>query len=130
MNFKIPIRTRYSETGQDGIIHHSSYVIYFEVARIEFLKTLGCDINEFEKRKILCPVIDLSIKYLSPLRSIEDIFVHVSVESHTKVRFCLSYQIFRGDTLIATANISNCFLNDSFKPIPIPKEVLEHLMNK
>lgn len=127
MKFKYPIRTRYSETGQDGIIHHSSYVVYLEVARCEFFKLLGCDINELEEMKIFCPVVDLSMKYLRPLRSLEDIDIEVSVGDFSKARFSLNYRILRGETCIATATVSHCFLNESFKPIPISKEVLDHL---
>lgn len=125
MVFKQTIRTRYSETGQDGIIHHSSYVVYLEVARIEFLKLFGCDINALEKSKIFCPVIDLSVKYLKPLHSLEDIDVFAVLESFTKVRFTLTYQIFREKTLMTEAVTSHCFLNGAFKPIPIPQEFMK-----
>jgi len=125
MDFKYKICTRYSETGQDGIIHHSSFVIYLEVARIEFFKELGCDINKLEKNQIFCPVIDLSMKYLKPLYSLEDIVVQVSLGSYSKVRFSLIYQIFRAKDCVATGTVSHCFLNGSFKPIPIPRAVFD-----
>ena len=41
MAFQYTIQTRYSETAQDGIIHHPSYAVYFEIARIEFFKSIG-----------------------------------------------------------------------------------------
>lgn len=125
MTFKHPIRTRYSETGQDGIIHHSSFVIYLEVARVEFFKELGCDINELEKNKMFCPVLNLSIKYLKPLYSLEDIVVQISVESFSKVRYSLKYHILREETCVAIGTVSHCFLNASFKPIPIPQAILD-----
>jgi len=128
--YKHTIRTRYSETGQDGIIHHSSFVIYLEVARLEFFKQLGCDINELEKKKIFCPVVDLSLNYLKPLRSLEDIIIQISVETFSKVRFSLSYQVLKEELCVATGSVSHCFLNESFKPIPIPQEVLNHLLKK
>ena len=125
MVFKHAIRTRYSETGQDGIIHHSSFVIYLEVARLEFFKTLGWDINELEKKKIFCPVIDLSLRYLKPLYSLEDLVIEITVGTFSKVRFSLTYQVFRNETCVATGTVSHCFLNESFKPIPIPEEILK-----
>ena len=127
MKFEYPIRTRYSETAQDGIIHHSTYVIYLEVARIELFKSIGCDINALEKEKIFCPVVELSLKYLKPLYSLEDIIVAVTVEACSKVRFSLKYQILRDAACIAHATSSHCFVNELFKPIAIPHEILEHL---
>lgn len=123
--FKVGMRTRYSETGQDGIIHHSSYVIYLEEARVEFFKSIGCDINAFEKQKIFCPVVDLVVKYHKPLLSLEEIVVQVSVQSFSKVRFVLEYQILREESCVATGTTSHCFTNELFKPIPIPLELLQ-----
>ncbi|MBY0528631.1 MAG: acyl-CoA thioesterase [Rhabdochlamydiaceae bacterium] len=118
--FNVKLRTRYSETGQDGIIHHSAYVIYLEEARVEFFKSIGCDINVLEKEEIFCPVVDLSMKYLKPLYSLQEIVVQVSVLSSSKVRFVLEYQIFREGSCVATGTTSHCFTNGAFKPIPIP----------
>jgi acyl-CoA thioester hydrolase len=125
--FKLGMRTRYSETGQDGIIHHSSYVIYLEEARVEFFKSIGCNINELEKQKIFCPVVDLAVKYLKPLYSLEEIEVQVSLQSFSKVRFILEYQILREGSCVATGTTSHCFTNGAFKPIPIPPELLKGL---
>lgn len=122
--FKHSIRTRYAETGQDGIIHHSAYVIYLEVARMEFLKTIGCDITALEKQAIFCPVIDLSLRYMKPLYSLEDIDVLVAMESFSKVRFRLNYQIVRHESQIAEGSVAHCFTNSVLKPIPIPDEFL------
>lgn len=127
MSFKHPIRTRYSETGQDGIIHHSSYVVYLEIARIEFFRALGLDINDLEREKMYCPVVDLSLKYLKPLRSLEDIDVEVSIGEFSKVKFSLNYRILKGESCVATGCVSHCFLNESFKPIPIPGPFLSQL---
>jgi acyl-CoA thioester hydrolase len=126
MSFQHTIRTRYVETGQDGIIHHSSFVVYLEVARIEFFKSMGCDINFLEQKKIFCPVIDLSVQYLKPLRSLEDIIVSVSVGSYSKVRFSLNYEILKDRVKVATATVSHCILNEMFKPIPLPEDFLVH----
>jgi acyl-CoA thioester hydrolase len=129
VTFSYMLRTRYAETGQDGIIHHSCFVVYLEVARLEFFKMIGCDINELEKKKIFCPVIDLSLKYLKPLYSQEDIIIQVAVDTYSKVRFTLRYHILRSDECVAMGTVSQCFLNGSFKPIAIPQEVLEKYRN-
>ncbi|MBS0623477.1 MAG: acyl-CoA thioesterase [Verrucomicrobia bacterium] len=124
MKFRYALRTRYSDTAQDGIIHHPSFVIFLEVARIEFFKSLGCDINDLERQKILCPVVELSVQYLKPLYSLEDILVEVEVDVFSKVRFSLKYQIFREQQCVAKASTTHCFLNSSFKPIAIPEKLL------
>lgn len=130
MDFKHSIRTCYNETAQDGIIHHTSFVIYLETARVEFFQELGCDINELEKKKIFCPVIDLSLKYLKSLYSSEDIVVEISIGEVSKVRFSLNYRILREEDLVAVGTVSHCFLNESFKPISIPEDILQNLKKR
>lgn len=71
MTFKHTLKTRYSETAQDGIIHHSSYVIYLEETRIAFFNQLGYPINDLEKNNLLSPVVSLSLQYVKPLFSLE-----------------------------------------------------------
>ncbi len=115
--------TRYADTAQDGIIHHPSYVVYLEEARIAFFRSLGCDVNELEKAKKFCIVTELSVKYLKSLHSGEEIEVHVSLDSCSKVRFQLKYEIFRQKERMTTATTTHCFLNEDFKPIPILNEI-------
>lgn len=123
MTFIYPLQTRYSETAQDGIIHHSSYVVYLEEARVAYFKSIGCDINACEKQKIFCTVLDLCLKYHKPLESGEEIEIRTFLKEATKVRFHLRYEIYRDGVLTTTASSSHCFLNASFKPIPIPAEL-------
>jgi acyl-CoA thioester hydrolase len=121
MKYQYPLYTRYVETAQDGIIHHSSYVVYLEAARIEFLKSKGWDINSIEKMKMYSPVVDLSIKYKKILLSLENIIIEVDIDVCSDFRFCFNYKIIRKDECIAIAKSSHCFVNQSFKLIPIPK---------
>ncbi len=119
--FTLSIKTRYVETAQDGIIHHSSYIIYYETARIAYLASKGYDINQMERASILCPVVTIDAHYLKPLRSLEDIEVRVSIHSATKVRFEILHEIYKEGQRMAYAITSHCFINAAFKPIAIPK---------
>lgn len=123
MTFRYKIRTRYAETGQDGIIHHSAYIVYIEAARLEFFLANGCSIKDLEKEGIFCPVVTVSVSYLKTLDCLEDIDIEVRVESFSKVKFVLCYNIFRKEEKVATATTSHCFVNRKFKPIGIPQEV-------
>ena len=80
-----------------------------------------------EKKKLFCLVSDLSVKYLKPLHSLEDITILVSIDSFSKVRFRLNYEILRNEESIALGKTSHCFVNGSFKVIPIPNELFIQL---
>ena len=45
-----PILIRYYETDQMGFVHHSNYLRYFELARIEWISSLGLSYQEMEQR--------------------------------------------------------------------------------
>lgn len=120
MSFEYHLKTRYVDTAQDGIIHHSSYITYYEEARIEYLSSHGFDINVMERESILCPVVSLEAHYLKPLRSLEKIVVRVCVSSCSKVRFTILHEIYRAGDKVAYGISTHCFINQSFKPIPIP----------
>ncbi len=62
-----PILIRYYETDQMGFVHHSNYLRYFELARIEWISTLGFSYKKMEERGYLMPVINANIEFKRPL---------------------------------------------------------------
>jgi acyl-CoA thioester hydrolase len=121
--FKLHLKTRYVETDQGGIVHNSAYIVYLENARIDFLQSIGLDINELEKGGVQCPVVSQSVKYLKPLFSLQEIEVHVWIESYSKVRFVLGYEILRGKDKILIGQSEHCFLDQNFKPRSLSEEM-------
>ena len=58
----------YYETDQMGVVHHSNHIRYFEEARLDFMRTIGCDAAEMEKDGIIIPNVDAYAKYEKPVR--------------------------------------------------------------
>ena len=61
------IIVRYHETDQMHFVHHSNYLKYFELARLEWLSNLQISYAEVESRGIFMPVVNASLKYIKPL---------------------------------------------------------------
>ena len=61
------IKVRYSETDQMGIVHHSNYLKFFELARIEWLEKLNLPYQKIEKNNIILPVVNCELKFIKPL---------------------------------------------------------------
>ena len=53
--FTVNIRVRYAETDQMGYCYYGNYAQYFEVARIETLRSLGVSYKDLENSGILLP---------------------------------------------------------------------------
>ena len=58
------IRVRYAETDQMGVVYHSNYFPYFEVARAESIRQLGFTYADMEKMGVIMPVIEVQCRYL------------------------------------------------------------------
>ena len=60
------LRVRYGETDQMGFVYYGNYALYFEVARVEALRSLGISYAQLEKEGVLLPVYEFTTKYLKP----------------------------------------------------------------
>ncbi|MGC4234338.1 MAG: thioesterase family protein [Niabella sp.] len=64
--YETTIRVRYAETDQMGVVYHSHYFQYFEVARAECIRSLGITYADMEREGIIMPVVEVNCKYLRP----------------------------------------------------------------
>jgi len=62
------MRVRYAETDQMGYAYYGTYSTYFEVARVEALRSIGVRYSDMEANGIMLPVRDVTIRYRRPLR--------------------------------------------------------------
>ena len=60
------IRVRYAETDRMGLLHHANYLIYFEQARTDLLRTLGGNYKELEDRGYFLVVSKIEVRYKRP----------------------------------------------------------------
>ncbi len=65
--FDFQKRVRYAETDKMGYLYYGNYPKYFEIGRVETIRSLGVDYKDFEDvHRIMLPVVHLESKYLSP----------------------------------------------------------------
>ncbi|MCF3111575.1 acyl-CoA thioesterase [Niabella sp. CC-SYL272] len=60
------LRVRYADTDKMGVVYHSNYINYFEVARTESIRNLGITYAQMEAAGIIMPVIEVHCKYIRP----------------------------------------------------------------
>jgi len=63
-----PIRVRYAETDASGIVHHTAYVTWLEVGRVEWLRHAGLSYREIEKQGYSLPVVELHVRFVTAAR--------------------------------------------------------------
>jgi acyl-CoA thioester hydrolase len=73
------IRVRYGETDQMGYAYYGVYAQYYEVGRVEALRTAGFSYKEIEERGILMPVAEFSVTYKRPAYYDDEITVVTTI---------------------------------------------------
>ncbi len=117
------IRVRYNETDRMGYLHHSSYVIYLEIARTEMLRDLGFSYKELEDKGILLPVYSLNILYKAPAYYDDLLTIKTNLKMLPVVKLIIDYEISNEDgVIICNAESINVFISaETRKPIKAPE---------
>ena len=132
ISFETKIRVEYHHTDQMGIVHHSNYIKFFEVARTEWLRAAGLTYAEMERRGVMMPIVEVNVKYRQPAYYDELISVTASVDELPMARMVFKYEIHGEDGRdIATGSTTLGFIDkETRRPQRAPKwlmEVLEQL---
>jgi acyl-CoA thioester hydrolase len=70
------VRVRYAETDQMGIVYYANYLVWFEIGRVELLRSLGLAYSQLEiDHQCILPVIEASCRYRSPARYDDQILI-------------------------------------------------------
>lgn len=93
--FPYQIRVRYAETDQMGVVYHTHYLNWMEVARTEYIRILGKPYKEIENRGMLLPVIDLEVKFRAPARYDDLVVIYTRLKEFSHLRLGFEYEIRR-----------------------------------
>ena len=119
-----PLLVRYGETDQMGVVHHSNYLRYFEVARLEWLSALGVSYASMEKEGLIMPVIDIKATYKTPALFDDSLTIYIFLSEIPRVKIIFSYEIKnQKDKIVCTGETTLAFLNaKTRKPVRCPEE--------
>lgn len=131
------VNVRYAETDRMGIVHHSVYPIWYELARTDLSKQAGFPYSQMEAEGIMLPLVELNSKYYSSAYYDDELTVTATVSKLTPVRIVFYYEVFRkiSDKPINTGYTVHAIVNKDMKPINSKKlypkiyEAMEKMMN-
>lgn len=126
MDKDIIIRVRYAETDQMGMVYYANYLVWFEVARVEYLRQKGISYKGLEDQGYLLPVIEAGCTYKRPVMYDEQIIIKPALSILSKVRCRFEYNIINmSQELCAEGFTVHACVSHSRKPIPLPQEVTD-----
>jgi acyl-CoA thioester hydrolase len=88
------VRVRYGETDQMGYMYYGNYAEFFEVGRVEMLRSLGLTYSGMEASGIMMPVLEMKSKYLKPALYDEEITINVIMDKMPGVKIHFRYELF------------------------------------
>jgi acyl-CoA thioester hydrolase len=123
-------RVDYSETDQMGVVYHARYLVWFDVARTEYLRSAGLSYRELESRGFRLVVSDLQARYRRPARYDDPIRVRIWVRSRESRRVIFGYAVEHEETgeLLVTGSTAMVVLDSAFRPTRLPDDVAALLL--
>ncbi|MFI5220657.1 MAG: acyl-CoA thioesterase, partial [Bacteroidia bacterium] len=97
---EIQTRVRYAETDRMGYVYYGNYATYFEVARVEALRTMGMTYKEMEDEGIILPVLEYSIKFLKPAFYDDLLTIKTVIKEMPAARIRFDYETYNQDGIL------------------------------
>jgi len=120
-HFFTEITVRFAETDAGGIAHHSAFLVWFEVARVAYLAEYAGGYQKLREQGIESPVVEASVRYLSPARFDEKLRVYVRISDLRGARFRCQYMVERdGERLAEGSSLHALVDSRTFQPTRMP----------
>jgi len=118
----IQFRVRYPETDAMGFVHHSRYLQYFEMGRVELLRSMGHSYADLERAGILFVVVRAEVRFKAPARYDDELSLVTRITKQTHVRIDHAYDLRRDQTLLAEGNTTIACVDRDGNLRQIPEE--------
>ena len=124
---EVKIRVRYKETDQMGVVHHTNYYTWFEVARTEFMRNTGMNYRQMEENGVMLPLLETHCYYLQGARYDDLVTVRTWVSKYVGIRVTMDYEVIRDEdgALLARGSTVHAFTDINLRPLNIKKEYPE-----
>jgi acyl-CoA thioester hydrolase len=119
-SFETTVRVRYAETDRMGLLHHANYIVYFELARTEMLRSRGISYREVEDSGHYLVIIDLGCKFKKPAYYDDLLTIRTTVARVTHVKIVHQYQVLRDGELLAEGHSTLACVDGDGKPQALP----------
>jgi len=112
-----------------GVVHHSNYIKYFELARIEYLRRRGLDYSSWIKLGLHLPVIAVEVEYKRPAYLDDLLTVEARLSYLSRVKVGFDYRVLRpaddGEILLAQGHVLVACVGNDHAPLRMSKDAEE-----
>ena len=119
------VRVRYGETDQMGYCYYGNYAQFYEVGRVEALRSLGFNYKKLEEEGIMLPVLDFTIKYVKPAFYDDELTIKTMIKESPGARIIFDYEMYNAmDQKINMGRVVLVFIDkNTGKPTRAPEKL-------
>lgn len=113
LSHETKVRIRYVDTDRMGVVYHGNYARFYEIGRVEALRSLGMTYKQLEdEENLIMPVTTMNIRFLRPAHYDDLITVKSTLVKLPTDKLIFKFEIYNEDgKLLNSADIRLCFLD-------------------
>ena len=121
---EMEVEVRYAETDQMGVVHHSNYLVWFELARTGLCRLTGVPYDEIERRGAWLMVTAAHLSYRGGARYGDTVRVTCWLAKLKSRILEFAYEVSCNGALLATGSTEHVWVDAATKrPRRIPEEL-------
>ncbi|HET9405785.1 MAG TPA: thioesterase family protein [Candidatus Sulfotelmatobacter sp.] len=121
------LRVRYAETDQMGVVYHANHLIWFEIGRVELMRSLGFSYRELESEQgCFIAVAEAKCRYRAPVRYDDEVIVRTKLKAvrESVIQFAYELVLAENGTLLAEGETTHIVTDASMKISALPPKYL------
>jgi acyl-CoA thioester hydrolase len=121
------ITVRYAETDQMGVAYYANYLVWMEVARVEYCRAIGFRYKDMEAEDgVLLAVVEAHCRYRHPAHYDDEVIIRTWIEQATArlVRFGYEMRRAADGRILASGETRHIFCNREMRPVRLPAKYL------
>jgi acyl-CoA thioester hydrolase len=127
--FSTEIKVRFAETDAQGIAHHASFVVWLEVARVEYLERFAGGYQAIRDRGIEALTTEVNVRYHRAVSFDDRLTVEARCVDLRGARFRYEYRVTREGELVAEAFTRHAVVDAAtYRPTRVPDWLSEAIV--
>jgi acyl-CoA thioester hydrolase len=121
------VRVTYRDTDRMGAVYYANYLVWFEIGRVELLRSLGQSYRQWEDvHGIYLPVVECHVEYRRSAAYDELVRIDTVVTRLTEASITFGYRIVRveDDLLLASGSTRHPFVDRSGRVVRVASKLL------
>jgi acyl-CoA thioester hydrolase len=116
------LRVRYAETDRMGIVYYANYLVWCEVGRVEFMRSLGGSYAALEAEGYGLAVAEATVRYLAPARFDDLVRIETTLTGVRSRAVTFEYVVSLADSgsRLATAHTALVSIDAAGRPTALP----------